>query len=82
MERPDFVVDPDRRRGIAAALATATPDDLVVVAGRGHETSQEVAGLFVPCDDRKVVVEDWERLRSSIAGTERPTQGPARRFTR
>ena len=82
MERPDPVVEPDRRRGIAAALATATPDDLVVVAGRGHETSQEVAGLFVPFDDRKVVVEEWERLRSSIAGTERPTQGPARRFTR
>ena len=81
MERPDFVVEPDRRRGIAAALATATPDDLVVVAGRGHETSQEVAGRFVPFDDRKVIVEEWERLRSSIAGTESPTEGPTSRST-
>ena len=81
MERPDFVVEPDRRRGIAAALATARPDDLVVVAGRGHETSQEVAGRFVPFDDRKVIVEEWERLRSSIAGTESPTEGPTSRST-
>ena len=82
MERPDPVVEPDRRRGIALALTTATPDDLVVVAGRGHETSQEEAGRFVPFDDRKVVVEEWERLRSSIMGTERPAEGPNRRSTR
>ena len=82
MERPDPVVEPDRRRGIAVALTTATPEDLVVVAGRGHETSQEFAGRFVPFDDRKVIVEEWERLRSSIVGTERPTEGPTRRSTR
>ncbi len=75
MERPDPVVEPDRRRGIAAALAIATPDDLVLVAGRGHETLQEVEGRFVPFDDRTVVVEEWERLCSSTPGTERPAEG-------
>jgi len=75
MERPDPVVEPDRRHGIAVALSSAAPEDLVVVAGRGHETSQEIAGRFVPFDDRKVIVEEWERLRSSIVGTERPAEG-------
>ncbi|MDP6869030.1 MAG: hypothetical protein QF844_11090, partial [Acidimicrobiales bacterium] len=75
MERPDPVVEPDRRRGIAAALAIATPDDLVLVAGRGHETFQEVEGRFVPFDDRTVVVEEWERLCSSTPGTEEPAEG-------
>ena len=82
MERPDPVVEPDRRRGIAVALTTATPEDLVVVAGRGHETSQEIAGQFVPFDDRKVIVEEWERLRSSIVGTTRPAEDSTRRSTR
>ncbi len=82
MERLDPVVEPDRRRGIAAALSTAAPDDLVVVAGRGHETSQEVAGRLVPFDDRTVIIEEWERLGPSIAGAERRIQDPTRRSAR
>ena len=38
MERPDPLVEPDRRRAIAVALAAASTADLIVVAGRGHET--------------------------------------------
>ena len=78
MERPDPVVEPERRRGIATALAATTPGDLVVIAGRGHETSQEVAGRFVPFDDRKVVFEEWERMRSSVTGATRPAEDSTR----
>jgi UDP-N-acetylmuramoyl-L-alanyl-D-glutamate--2,6-diaminopimelate ligase len=45
----------DRRQAIAHALAMAQPGDIVCVAGKGHETTQEIAGQFHPFDDRIVV---------------------------
>lgn len=47
----------DRRAAIAAAIEGAGPGDVVVVAGKGHETGQEVAGVVHPFDDRAVVRE-------------------------
>jgi UDP-N-acetylmuramoyl-L-alanyl-D-glutamate--2,6-diaminopimelate ligase len=47
--------DGDRRAAIAAALGMARPGDIVVIAGKGHETGQEVAGTVHPFDDRDVV---------------------------
>jgi UDP-N-acetylmuramoyl-L-alanyl-D-glutamate--2,6-diaminopimelate ligase len=41
----------DRRAAIAAAVAWARPGDAVVVAGKGHETGQEIAGVKHPFDD-------------------------------
>jgi UDP-N-acetylmuramoyl-L-alanyl-D-glutamate--2,6-diaminopimelate ligase len=47
----------DRRAAIAAALAEARPGDLVLVAGKGHETTQTIAGVVMPFDDRVVARE-------------------------
>jgi UDP-N-acetylmuramoyl-L-alanyl-D-glutamate--2,6-diaminopimelate ligase len=47
----------DRRRAIAEAVALAGPGDAVLVAGKGHETGQEVAGRVTPFDDRTVLRE-------------------------
>ncbi|GAA4108284.1 UDP-N-acetylmuramoyl-L-alanyl-D-glutamate--2,6-diaminopimelate ligase [Nocardioides fonticola] len=47
----------DRRAAIAAALAAAEPGDIVLIAGKGHETGQEVAGVVTPFDDREVARE-------------------------
>ncbi len=52
---------PDRRQAIAAALARARRGDIVCVAGKGHETTQEIAGQFHPFDDRLVVQEFLQR---------------------
>ncbi|HEV3270944.1 MAG TPA: UDP-N-acetylmuramoyl-L-alanyl-D-glutamate--2,6-diaminopimelate ligase [Candidatus Methylacidiphilales bacterium] len=52
---------PDRRQAIARALALAQPGDIVCVAGKGHETTQETAGKFHPFDDRLVVQEFLQR---------------------
>ena len=52
---------PDRRQAIARALALAQPGDIVCVAGKGHETTQEIAGKFHPFDDRLVVQEFLQR---------------------
>jgi UDP-N-acetylmuramoyl-L-alanyl-D-glutamate--2,6-diaminopimelate ligase len=51
----------DRRAAIATALAEAGPGDVVVVAGKGHETTQDAGGTVVPFDDRAVVAEEWAR---------------------
>lgn len=55
---PARVVElPDRREAIAHALAWAGPADVVLVAGKGHETGQELADRTEPFDDRLVAAE-------------------------
>ena len=53
----------DRRAALAAAVRIARPGDTLLVAGKGHETGQEVAGAVLPFDDREV-------LREVLAGLE------------
>ena len=50
--RMQFIAD--RREAIARACAEAAPGDCVLVAGKGHETTQEFAETVVPFDDRQV----------------------------
>jgi UDP-N-acetylmuramoyl-L-alanyl-D-glutamate--2,6-diaminopimelate ligase len=61
--KPGYVVEPDRRAAIALALRLAAPGDLVVIAGKGHEDYQLVAGRRLDFDDRMVV-------RELVAGRE------------
>ncbi len=51
---PHAVLEVDRRRAIEQALSEASPDDVVLIAGKGHETTQEIGGQTVPFDDRAV----------------------------
>ncbi|MEA2704006.1 MAG: UDP-N-acetylmuramoyl-L-alanyl-D-glutamate--2,6-diaminopimelate ligase, partial [Actinomycetota bacterium] len=46
--------EPDRRAAIAMALAEAAPGDVVLIAGKGHETTQTLAACVVDFDDRVV----------------------------
>ncbi len=41
----------DRRAAIAAAIAQAGAEDIVLIAGKGHETGQEIKGMKLPFDD-------------------------------
>jgi UDP-N-acetylmuramoyl-L-alanyl-D-glutamate--2,6-diaminopimelate ligase len=50
----DVEIDPDRRSAIDAAIAGASAGDVVVIAGKGHEQGQEIAGVVHPFDDREV----------------------------
>jgi UDP-N-acetylmuramoyl-L-alanyl-D-glutamate--2,6-diaminopimelate ligase len=48
------LIEPDRERAIQKALEEAGPDDVVLVAGKGHETQQALKDKTVPFDDREV----------------------------
>ena len=54
---PGAVVELDRRAAITFAVRSARPGDAVVVAGKGHESGQEVDGTVTPFDDRQVLRE-------------------------
>ena len=45
-------VEPDRRRAIELAIRDASPGDVIVIAGKGHETTQTIGDIVTPFDDR------------------------------
>jgi UDP-N-acetylmuramoyl-L-alanyl-D-glutamate--2,6-diaminopimelate ligase len=61
-DRARIIVEPDRAAAIAQAVGLAAAGDVIVVAGKGHETGQYVAGTVLPFDDRKVTAAALERL--------------------
>jgi UDP-N-acetylmuramoyl-L-alanyl-D-glutamate--2,6-diaminopimelate ligase len=60
-ERAEVLEVGDRREALATAVGLARPGDTLLVAGKGHETGQEIAGEAHPFDDRAV-------LREVLAG--------------
>jgi UDP-N-acetylmuramoyl-L-alanyl-D-glutamate--2,6-diaminopimelate ligase len=48
----------DRRFAIREAIAMAGRNDVVLVAGKGHETYQEIKGVKYPFDDREIILEN------------------------
>ncbi|HEY6605925.1 MAG TPA: UDP-N-acetylmuramoyl-L-alanyl-D-glutamate--2,6-diaminopimelate ligase [Gaiellaceae bacterium] len=60
----DLDVELDRGRAIERAIELAQPGDVVVIAGKGHEQGQEIAGRKLPFDDREVAREALRRSRA------------------
>lgn len=52
LTREPELCEPDRAAAIRAAIGRASPEDVVLIAGKGHETTQEVAGELLPFSDR------------------------------
>jgi UDP-N-acetylmuramoyl-L-alanyl-D-glutamate--2,6-diaminopimelate ligase len=72
-ERARVIIEPDRAAAIAQAVALASPGDVVLVAGKGHETGQYVAGSVLPFDDRQVTGDALERLAKGQLAPSRPS---------
>lgn len=69
------IVEPDRALAIMHAVLHAQPTDLVVLAGKGHETYQEVEGVRHPFDDR-----EWARA-AMLLRQHRPVQSDTRQLS-
>ena len=52
--RERVITQPDRRLAIGTALDVARPGDIVVIAGKGHEQTQDLGDNVVAFDDRAV----------------------------
>jgi len=52
----------DRRQAIKTACQLAQPNDIIIIAGKGHETYQEINGVRSDFDDMKIVKEILEQL--------------------
>lgn len=52
-ENKGFVVEPDRRRAISIGISASRAGDIVLLAGKGHETYQDVGGRTLHFDDRE-----------------------------
>jgi UDP-N-acetylmuramoyl-L-alanyl-D-glutamate--2,6-diaminopimelate ligase len=68
-QRPaEILTISDRREAIQQAVQRAKPGDVVLIAGKGHEKYQEVAGQILPFDDVTVAREalNARRLKSRV----------------
>ena len=52
----------DRKQAIKTACQLAGPNDIILIAGKGHETYQEIQGVRHDFDDMKIVKELLEEL--------------------
>lgn len=56
------IIEPDRQKAIEYAVQHAKPSDIVVIAGKGHETYQEIKGVRHDFDDKVVVKNAIEKF--------------------
>ncbi|MDD6200304.1 MAG: UDP-N-acetylmuramoyl-L-alanyl-D-glutamate--2,6-diaminopimelate ligase [Firmicutes bacterium] len=59
----DYTVIEDRRKAIAYAMDIAQKEDIIVLAGKGHETYQEIRGVKYHMDEREIVAEHLSEMR-------------------
>jgi UDP-N-acetylmuramoyl-L-alanyl-D-glutamate--2,6-diaminopimelate ligase len=68
-------VEPDRIRAIHLCLERGRPGDVIVLAGKGHETYQEIMGVRYPMDEREVVREYFQNKSLKYAEKQHHADG-------
>ncbi|HXB92771.1 MAG TPA: UDP-N-acetylmuramoyl-L-alanyl-D-glutamate--2,6-diaminopimelate ligase, partial [Puia sp.] len=60
--RRKYISIADRKEAIRAAVSLAGAEDILLVAGKGHEKYQEIKGVKYPFDDKQILIELFELL--------------------
>jgi UDP-N-acetylmuramoyl-L-alanyl-D-glutamate--2,6-diaminopimelate ligase len=60
--RRKYISIADRREAIKTAVSLSKPEDIILVAGKGHEKYQDIKGVKHPFDDKQVLLEMFELL--------------------
>jgi UDP-N-acetylmuramoyl-L-alanyl-D-glutamate--2,6-diaminopimelate ligase len=60
--RRNYLLEPDRKEAIRRAVIMAEENDVVLIAGKGHEIYQEIGGKRFPCNDSEIVEESIRHL--------------------
>ncbi len=63
----NYVVEPDRRAAIRYALSQGRPGDVILLAGKGHETYQEIQGVQHHLDEREEIQGFFKRNAAQIS---------------
>lgn len=64
LEEKNYQIVDDRKKAIHLAIQLARKNDIILIAGKGHETYQEINGVTYEFDDRKVALEAIEKKES------------------
>jgi UDP-N-acetylmuramoyl-L-alanyl-D-glutamate--2,6-diaminopimelate ligase len=64
-----YTIEPDRAAAIRLALASAHPNDVVLIAGKGHEKEQILDGRTIPFDDTEVALAALSEMSKTGSGT-------------
>ena len=62
-KKENHIIEVDRKKAVAIAVQNAKKDDIIVIAGKGHETYQIIGREKIHFDDREVVQEALANLR-------------------
>ncbi|WP_374265833.1 UDP-N-acetylmuramoyl-L-alanyl-D-glutamate--2,6-diaminopimelate ligase [Zoogloea sp.] len=68
--RADVMTIPDRAEAIRSAILAAAPDDVIVIAGKGHEPYQEINGVrhpFSDVDQTRDALEAWNDAQGALS---------------
>ena len=52
-----YIAIADRKEAIKTAVSLAKPEDIILIAGKGHEKYQDIKGIKYPFDDKEVLSE-------------------------
>jgi UDP-N-acetylmuramoyl-L-alanyl-D-glutamate--2,6-diaminopimelate ligase len=64
-ERKNYLIEPDRAEAIRRAVLMAGCNDVILIAGKGHENYQEIKGKRLPFNDREVLERAIKQLTAS-----------------
>ena len=64
IDKDNYKIIENRPAAIAYAMDIGEKDDIIVLAGKGHETYQEICGVKYPLDEREIIAAHLEKMRN------------------